>query len=221
MEASKRLASSPTLLPRTSNPDMLSFYTLGSPTSKLVFTREREAGKSPLRSQHQLLGDRGMEPPPSFHSPHPDHTGHPRGPAPQFFKERQSEEPDCECVLVMPLASVLGSRPRSSHQNISSAGQKYRGRAGSRSSELTHRQGYLPGAHNLGLTHSGVTLWRETQLKVYNLRNPPSSQGGRVCRRNLHVAAYVEAYILAGVQVDAGHLLLGFRVAGLLGRDAP
>lgn len=68
MEASKRLASSPTLLPRTSNPDMLSFYTLGSPTSKLVFTREREAGKSPLRSQHQLLGDRGMEPPPSFHS---------------------------------------------------------------------------------------------------------------------------------------------------------
>lgn len=44
------------------------------------------------------------------------------------------------------------------------------------------------------------------------------------CRRaawGLPVAADVEADVPVGVQVDAGHLLLGFDVAGLPGRDVP
>lgn len=37
----------------------------------------------------------------------------------------------------------------------------------------------------------------------------------------LPVAADVEAGVFVGLQVDVGHLLLGFRVAGLLGCDVP
>lgn len=80
----------------------------------------------------------------------------------------------------------------------------------------------------LGLMQSGATLWRETQWKVCDLREPwqpgwgvgGMGRGAACCRQNLHVAADVEAHVLASVQVDAGHLLLGFCVAGLLGRDA-